>query len=94
MLDEDNESFFHFKRNVKNKESDTLSIKFASIIFDNIKDYGILHSGDVISQAVAKSIKQDVNVPGIFEFLNARFKILNHCPDKKGTIKENLLTEI
>jgi hypothetical protein len=44
-----NDSFFHFKRKILNAKGYSLSEEFASIIFDKIKNYGLLHSGDVIA---------------------------------------------
>jgi hypothetical protein len=48
---EKNLSFLHYKKQkmILNKKGEPLSEQYAQIIFSNIKNYGLLHSGDVIS---------------------------------------------
>ena len=48
----------------------------AEIIFDNIKDYGLLHSSQLVIDAVLKSIR--IGLPAVKGYLDSRIMIAEH----------------
>jgi|LakMenEpi03Aug12_release.lakeMendotaPanAssembly.Ray.scaffolds.fasta_scaffold294743_1 hypothetical protein len=48
-----------------------LNLSLAALVFANIKDYSIWHSGPMLKEAVIEAIRKDI--PGIGEYLSARF---------------------
>ena len=48
-----------------------LNLSLAALVFANIKDYSIWHSGPMLKEAVIEAIRKDI--PGIGEYLTARF---------------------
>ena len=51
-------------------ENKSFNAKLVGFLFENTKDYPILHSSHILQQAVCKAIS--MNVPGIHEFLSSR----------------------
>ena len=51
-------------------EAKSFNSKLVGFLFENTKDYPLLHSSHILQQAVCKAIKLDV--PGIVDYLEAR----------------------
>lgn len=67
IQDEENQNEFNIQDDSMNTN---LNLSLAALVFANIKDYSIWHSGPMLKEAVIEAIKKDI--PGIGEYLSAR----------------------
>ena len=49
----------------------------AEVIFNNIKDYGFMHSSQLINEGVIQAIK--LNLPSLGDYLDSRLIAVKHC---------------
>ena len=49
----------------------------AEVIFDNIKNYGIMQSSSLINEAIIEAVKR--SLPGIGDYFDSRLQKVNHC---------------
>ena len=49
----------------------------AEVIFENIKNYGIMHSSMLINEALIEAVKR--SLPGIGEYFDSRLQKVDHC---------------
>ena len=49
----------------------------AEVIFDNIKNYGIMQSSMLINEAIIEAVKR--SLPGIGDYFDSRLQKVNHC---------------
>ena len=61
----------------------------ASIIFENIKGYQFLHSGQILIKAINESLR--VELPKIADFLEARFKVAKFKSEHQKQLRPEVI---
>ena len=66
----------------------------AEVIFDHLKNYGIMHSSTLINEAIIEAVKR--SLPGIGEYFDSRLQSVKHCfvSNTQRSIKNSCLVKL
>lgn len=72
----EDEKVFKFDQNVKTNVIATENIAMAEVIIDSIKDYGIMHSSNIINESLIKATR--MGLEPMSDYFDSRLKKVSH----------------